>query len=240
MAMAYQDVQATSVGELSREADRRDFSAGNLAIAKLRARRTGDWVRRALKLLEEAARQLQRSDEAAHGAVVQATSLLRKQIDPEARQELPEGTGRLLAWQARKVLDYIDGHIAGPVLVADLCALISRSEAHFSRAFRHTFGESPHAFVIRRRLELAARYMLQTDASLGDIACRCGFTDQAHLCKLFRQSTGQTPGAWRRAHSTLEEADRLGAGNSLSPGAGRELHEDALGMRLHRLGRDAE
>ena len=240
MAMAYQDTQASPVVELAAAADRRDFSGGNLGIARLSARRTGDWVHRALKLLDEAARQLQRGDVAAHGAVLQATSLLRKQIDPEARQELPEGTGRLLAWQARKVLDYIDGHIAGPVLVADLCALISRSEAHFSRAFRHTFGESPHAFVIRRRLELAARYMLQTDASLGDIACRCGFTDQAHLCKLFRQSTGQTPGAWRRAHSTLEEADRLGAGNSLSPGAGRELHEDALGMRLHRLGRDAE
>jgi AraC family transcriptional regulator len=238
--MAYQDFQATPVVELPREAGGRDFSAGNLAIARLSARRKGDWVRRALKLLDEAARRLQRSDAAAHDAVLQATSLLRKQIDPETTPDRPDGTGRLLAWQSRKVLDYIERHIGGPVLVADLCALISRSEAHFSRSFRHTFGESPHAFVIRRRLELAARYMLQTDASLGDIACRCGFTDQAHLCKQFRQSTGQTPGAWRRAHSTLEEADRLGAGNSLSPGAGRELHEDTLGMRLHRLGRDAE
>lgn len=238
--MAYQDFQATPVVELPREAERRDFSAGNPAFARLSARRTGDWVRRALQLLDEAASQLQRSDEAAHGAVVQATSLLRKQIDPETTQDRRGGTGRLLAWQARKVLDYIDSHIEGPVLVADLCALIRRSEAHFSRAFRHTFGESPHAFLIRRRLELAARYMLQTTASLGDIACRCGFTDQAHLCKQFRQSTGQTPGAWRRTHSALEEADRLGAGNGLSPGAGRELHEDALGMRLHRLGRDAE
>jgi AraC-like DNA-binding protein len=108
----------------------------------------------------------------------------------------------LLAWQARRVRDYIDSHIAGPILVADLCALIDRSEAHFSRSFKRTFGESPHAFVIRRRLELAARYMLQTDASLTDIALRCGFIDQAHLCKHFRQSTGHSPGAWRRSRRT--------------------------------------
>jgi AraC-like DNA-binding protein len=116
--------------------------------------------------------------------------------------ELSDGGVRLLAWQARKVRDYIDSHIGGPILVADLCALIDRSEAHFSRSFKRTFGESPHAFVIWRRLELAARYMLQTDASLSDIALRCGFTDQAHLCKHFRQSTGQTPAAWRRARRT--------------------------------------
>ena len=111
----------------------------------------------------------------------------------------------MLAWQARKVRDYIDSHLKGPVLVADLCALVQRSEAHFSRSFKRTFGESPHAFLVRRRVELAAQYMLTTDASLSDIALRRGFTDQAHLCKHFRQSTGQTPAAWRRAHRPHHE-----------------------------------
>jgi AraC-like DNA-binding protein len=111
----------------------------------------------------------------------------------------------LLAWQTRKVRDYIDSHITGPVLVVDLCALIQRSEGHFSRSFKRTFGQSPHSFVVRRRVELAAEYMLTTDASLSDIALRCGFTDQAHLCKHFRQATGQTPAAWRRAHRPHHE-----------------------------------
>ena len=154
-----------------------------------------------------AVRQLQHSEQVAQGTILEATSLLRKQIDSEPRQELPDGGGRLLAWQARKVREYIDSHIAGPVLVADLCALIERSEAHFSRSFKGTFGESPHAFVIRRRLELAAQYMLQTDVSLRDIALRCGFTDQAHLCKHFRLSTGQTPAAWRRARRTPDSGN---------------------------------
>jgi AraC family transcriptional regulator len=209
MAMVYQDIQATQVVDLPHEAGLEDFSAGKLAIAKLSARRSRDWVRHILTLLDEAVHQLQPSEEVAQSTILKATSLLRKQIDPQATQEPTDGGGRLLAWQARKVHNYIDSHITGPVLVADLCALIDRSEAHFSRSFKRTFGESPHAFVIRRRLELAARYMLQTDALLSDIALRCGFTDQAHLSKHFRQSTGQTPSAWRRARRTQDSGNSV-------------------------------
>jgi AraC family transcriptional regulator len=178
MAMEYQDIQA----------------------------RSRDWVRHVLILLDEAVRQLQPSEEVAHVTILEAATLLRRQIDSEPAQRLPDGGGRLLAWQVRKVREYIDSHITGPVLVADLCALIDRSQAHFSRSFKRTFGESPHAFVIWRRLELAARYMLQTNASLSDIALRCGFTDQAHLCKQFRQSMGQTPSAWRRGRRAQDTA----------------------------------
>lgn len=207
--MAYQDIQATRVVDLEHEAARGDFSAGHLTISKLSAHQSREWMRRVLTLLDEAIHKLEPSEDAAQGTILEATSLLRKQIDSEAEQELPDGGGRLLAWQARKVRDYIDRHINGPVFVADLCALIDRSEAHFSRSFKRTFGESPHAFLIRRRVDLAARYMLQTDASLSDIALRCGFTDQAHLCKHFRQATGQTPAAWRRARRTLDSRNSV-------------------------------
>jgi len=207
--MAFQDIQATQVVDLPHEAGLGDFSTGKPPIANLNARRSREWMRHVLTLLDKAVRQLQPSEEVAQSTVLEVTSLLRKQFDPEATQEPPDGTGRLLAWQARKVLDYIDSHITGPVPVADLCALIDRSEAHFSRSFKRTFGESPHAFVIRHRLELAARYMLQTDASLSDIALRCGFTDQPHLCKHFRQSTGQTPAAWRRARRTHDSGNSM-------------------------------
>jgi AraC family transcriptional regulator len=92
-------------------------------------------------------------------------------------------------------------HISGHVLVADLCALVRLSEAHFSRAFRRTIGMPPHAFVIMRRVELAAQYMLQTEAPLSEIALQCGYIDQPHLCKHFRQITGHTPAAWRRSQN---------------------------------------
>lgn len=163
--------------------------------------RSREWMYRVITLLEAAAGQLHDQEHLAQGALLEATALLRRQIHPSAAGDVPKGRGRLLAWQARKVRDYIDGHIAAPVLVADLGALIQRSKAHFSRSFKCTFGESPHSFIVRRRVELAAQYMLATDASLSDIASRCGFADQPHMCKQFRQVMGETPAAWRRVHT---------------------------------------
>lgn len=170
-----------------------------LAVSELGATRSREWMHRVISLLEAAVGQFHNQVHPAQGTLLEAASLLRQQIDPPAARMVPDGRGRLLAWQVRKVRDYIDSHITGPVLVADLCALVQRSEAHFSRSFRVTFGYSPHAFVIRRRVDLAASYMLQTDMSLSDVAHECGFVDQAHLCKHFRIARGETPAAWRRA-----------------------------------------
>ena len=178
---------------------------------KLGTRGARESVQRVIALLDAAIGELNR-DHSAKGTILQAASLLREQIDPQASGAAADGHGRLLAWQVRKVREYVDTHIAGPIRVADLCALIQRSEAHFSRAFKRTLGASPHAFVMQRRLELAGQYMLQTEAPLSDIALRCGFTDQAHLCNHFRQATGETPAAWRRARSI--QAARLDAAPS--------------------------
>ena len=169
-----------------------------LTVSKLSATLSRQCMDRVIMLINSAVGQIHDQEHPVHSTLLQAASLVRQQIDPQADREAPYGRGRFLAWQERKVRDYIDAHITGPVRVADLCALIQRSEAHFSRSFRRTFGESPHAFVIGRRLELAVQYMLQTDASMADIASRCGFVDQAHLCKHFRQVLGHTPAAWRR------------------------------------------
>jgi len=173
------------------------------AISELSTRGPREWVQRVITLLDTAVGELNR-DHSAKDTILEAASLLREQTGSQAAPRVIDEGGRLLAWQARKVREYVDGHIAGSIRVAELCALIQRSEAHFSRAFKRTFGASPHAFVIQRRLELAAQYMLQTEAPLSDIALRCGFTDQAHLCKHFRLATGETPAAWRRARRMQE------------------------------------
>jgi AraC family transcriptional regulator len=169
------------------------------ADSRVGATQSHEWVRGLIALLDTAACQLGQ-EEAAHGTILKAVSLLRKRIDPELAAGPRARRGGLLTWHVRKLRDYIDSHITGRVLIRDLSALVNLSEAHFSRAFRHTLGQTPHAFVIRRRIELAAQYMLRTEASLSDIALQCGFTDQPHLCKHFRQIMGRTPAAWRRAH----------------------------------------
>jgi AraC family transcriptional regulator len=168
------------------------------AVATNPADHGGSWIQSVIGLLDVATQQLGSSNEAAQSALEQATSLLQQQVRTHSPERSPTPSG-LLAWQVRKVREYLDGHIAGRVLVLDLSAVVNLSEAHFSRSFKRTLGLSPHAFVLRSRLELAARLMLESTESLTDIAQRCGFTDQAHLCHHFRRSMGQSPAAWRRA-----------------------------------------
>jgi AraC family transcriptional regulator len=176
-----------------------DSQAGEtFAVATNPIDRGGSWIQSVIGLLDVATQQLESSKEAAQSAIEQATSLLQGQMRPHSR-EGSRASGGLLAWQVRKVREYVDAHIAGRVLVLDLSAVVKLSEAHFSRIFKRTFGLSPHAFVLRRRLELAARLMLESTESLTDIALCCGFTDQAHLCNHFRRSMGESPAAWRRA-----------------------------------------
>jgi AraC family transcriptional regulator len=190
--------------------------------SRVGATQSHEWVCRVIALLDVAACELDHR-QAAHRTILKAASLLREQIDPELVAGFQAGGGGLRSRHARELCAYIDSHIADRILVADLCALANLSESYFSRAFTRTFGERPHAFVIRRRVELSAQYMLQTETSLSDIALLCGFSDQPHLCKHFRQKMGYTPAAWRRAHRAQGNADRHGNVVGL-PRSGDMLH----------------
>ena len=83
--------------------------------------------------------------------------------------------------------------------LGDLAALVRLSRFHFSRAFKDTFGDTPHRYVLRRRIEHAQGLMLTTKTTLAEIALECGLVDQAHLGRSFRRIVGETPAAWRRA-----------------------------------------
>jgi AraC family transcriptional regulator len=152
---------------------------------------------RVVNLLMSASRELEHSQEAARNSIQRAASLLQVQMRC-AGTERQEPTAALLAWQMRLVESHIEEHIDRPIPVADLSALVELSEAHFSRAFRLSYGEPPHAHIVRRRVEFAAQLILAGGAPLCEIALKCGFHDQAHLSKQFRRLTGQPPAAWRR------------------------------------------
>ena len=96
-----------------------------------------------------------------------------------------------------KVLTYINSNLSGALLVGALARLAGVSCSRFHRAFRLRFGITPHAYVIRKRIELAQSLMLTTKDSLSQIALACGMTDQSHLTRTFRRITGQTPRQWR-------------------------------------------
>jgi AraC family transcriptional regulator len=111
----------------------------------------------------------------------------------------PRLGGGLAPWQIRKVRTYIAENLETKLLIGDLAALVRLSRFHFSRAFKDTFGDTPHRYVLRRRIEHAQGLMLTTKTALAEIALECGLVDQGHLGRSFRRIVGETPAAWRRA-----------------------------------------
>jgi AraC family transcriptional regulator len=100
----------------------------------------------------------------------------------------PPPISGLAAWQARKVTQHIAENLDRPISNGELADLASLSANHFSRAFKRSFGVSPHGFVIRSRLHRARTLMLLTSLPLSQIALECGFCDQAHMCRTFHRA----------------------------------------------------
>lgn len=138
------------------------------------------------------------------GAAVRAATHLAALLGgnfPERNCASARVRGGLAPWQRRKAREYIEQHLDAPIAVMELANLVSLSPGYFCRAFKESFGDTPHAYVMRVRLERAQELMLTTAEPLSQIAFACGLSDQAHLSRLFRQATGETPSVWRRRHA---------------------------------------
>jgi AraC family transcriptional regulator len=149
------------------------------------------------QLLEVVRRELEHDREAAKASLATASTILQYEIERHSGAKRLE-SGGLTGWQIARVRAFIDKNLHRTICTRDLSAVARRSPAHFSRSFKLTFGETPHTYVVKRRLEKACLLMMTSSASLSEIALSAGFSDQAHLCKLFRQAFGQSPANWRR------------------------------------------
>jgi AraC family transcriptional regulator len=150
-------------------------------------------------LLETARRELDGDREAAKLSLVTASSILQSEIERNQGANGPR-PGALAAWQIVRVRAFIERNLQSNIDAGDLSAVAERSRAHFSRSFKRAFGEPPHAYVTKRRLEKACHLMVTTSEPLSQIALSVGFSDQAHLCRLFQRAFGQRPSIWRRHH----------------------------------------
>jgi AraC-like DNA-binding protein len=93
--------------------------------------------------------------------------------------------------------DLADARFVEQMGVADLARAAGLSPAHFSREFRRTFGESPHSYLLTRRLERAAAMLRTTDRSVADICVSVGLASVGSFTSSFGRVYGMTPTAYR-------------------------------------------
>ena len=93
--------------------------------------------------------------------------------------------------------DLADARYFEPLDVDDMAAAAGRSRAHFSREFRRTFGESPHAYLLTRRLERAASLLRTTDRSVADVCFSVGLQSVGSFTTSFTRTYGMSPTAYR-------------------------------------------
>jgi len=95
--------------------------------------------------------------------------------------------------------DLADARYFDPLRVDDLARAAGLSRAHFSREFRRAFGESPHAYLLTRRLERAASLLRTTDRSVADVCFSVGLQSLGSFTSSFTRTYGMSPTAYRAA-----------------------------------------
>ena len=106
--------------------------------------------------------------------------------------------GGLSPRQLARAQAYIAAHHTENITLGDLARQANLSRSHFTRAFRQALGMAPYQWLLRYRIERAKGLMLHSDLSLERIALACGFSDQSHLTRIFKQTVAVSPGVWRR------------------------------------------
>jgi AraC family transcriptional regulator len=142
----------------------------------------------------------------AQSALEKALASLEARVGHHASPTSRPPRGGLAGWQAKRVATYIEEHIGTPFKASDLAALAQLSNAHFSRAFKASFGATPAVYIMRQRIRFAQGLIVTTDYPLSRVALECGMCDQSHLCRAFRRIVGNTPTQWRRQFASDPEA----------------------------------
>lgn len=104
----------------------------------------------------------------------------------------------------RRARDLMDRDYDRPLDVAEIARTALMSTAHFSRRFRETYGETPHAYLMTRRIERAKALLRSGDLSVTEVCMAVGCTSLGSFSARFTQLVGETPSAYRaRDHSVL-------------------------------------
>ena len=107
--------------------------------------------------------------------------------------------------------DLADARYAEEIGVEDMARAAGLSRAHFSREFKRAFGESPHAYLLTRRLERAAALLRTTDRSVSDVCFSVGLRSLGSFTTSFTRTYGLSPAAYRDSFPPAAELARVPA-----------------------------
>jgi AraC family transcriptional regulator len=127
-----------------------------------------------------------------------ASSHQRSHVPPFARARSVQARSGLAAWQQLAVTAYIEKHMAASITVRALARFVYLSSSQFCRTFKHSFGISPHRYVVRQRIERAKALLSSTAWSITTIGFALGFSQTRSFSAAFRSVTGMTPTDYRR------------------------------------------
>jgi transcriptional regulator GlxA family with amidase domain len=114
-----------------------------------------------------------------------------------------------LARHLLRARDLVDSRYAEPLDLEALARAAHVSPRHFSRSFRETFGETPHRYLITRRIERARHLLRTTDMQVAKVCLAVGFNSVGSFTTTFRRHVGLSPTEYRRESGGPSEADRI-------------------------------
>jgi AraC family transcriptional regulator len=106
--------------------------------------------------------------------------------------------GGLAPWQGKRAAEMMRENLNEKIHLSDMAGECGLSVSHFTRAFRKSFGMSPHRWLLERRIDRAKALLATSGLPIADIALQSGFCDQAAFTRAFGRIVGDSPGRWRR------------------------------------------
>jgi AraC family transcriptional regulator len=119
---------------------------------------------------------------------------------PRAEQRAGRNAKSLQKWRLKRVLQYVDDHLAAKLTLRELATVAGLSRMHFAAQFRVAMRLRPHEYLMKRRIERAEELLKRPEVSLVEVASTVGFQTQAHFTTVFKRFAGDTPYQWRSAY----------------------------------------
>jgi AraC-like DNA-binding protein len=127
-----------------------------------------------------------------------AMAALARAMGFEPNSDSGNGRRGLAPWRLARVIKFIEENLADDLSLEEIAQRAGLSRMHFAAQFKTATGQSPHAFLLARRIELAKSLLTEGRIPLVQVAFTAGFSSQAHFTTVFRKAVGVTPGRWRQ------------------------------------------